>query len=279
MSYDLAVATLAAPSWDALRNGVALPDLRILPAEPPDQASPERGLRLCRVGRSTRTTEVDWQAGRLRIVIHALASPDDCDLALRVAEVAARLVGAPTIEADSFGAVEVGELRRLHTADWMHEQADSGARVLARLIRDGKGPTQMPGPNRSCFVGERLLAELEADRPTPSPIGCWRSCTACSGTCRTAGVFVSDGDDGHNHQTHFAVWLPGENLVFPRVDYVALQVAEGEIVLVPSAAVATLAGPHGTWLDECQVLVRAIGADDWPTLIARARPLAASPRR
>jgi hypothetical protein len=43
--------------------------------------------------------------------------------------------------------------------------------------------------------------------------------------------------------------------------------------------VAELAGPHGTLLDENQLLVRAISGDDWTALIARARPLAASPRR
>ena len=45
-------------------------------------------------------------------MIRALAWPDDCDLALRVAEAAARLAGAATVEADYYGAIELGELRR-----------------------------------------------------------------------------------------------------------------------------------------------------------------------
>ena len=283
MSYDLAVAALAAPSWRALRDDLGLPDLRLLPAEPADEAWPEGGLRLCRVGRSTRTTEVAWQAGTLTVVIRALASPDDCDLALRVAEAAARLAGAPTIETDYFGAVEIGELRRLHTTDWMHEQADSGTRALARLIRDGKGPMQMPGPNRSCFVGARLLAELEAAGPPdtlPARVleTMRRVQWAVPEGFRDAGVFVSGDNDGHGRETRFAVWLPGEDSVFPRVDYVALRVTKGEVVMVPFAAVARLAGPNGTLLDECQLLVRAIDGDAWRALIAGARPLAASPR-
>ena len=36
---------------------------------------------------------------------------------------------------------------------------------------------------------------------------------------------------------------------------------------------------RGTLLDECQLLVRAMGDDDWAELVARARPLAASPAR
>jgi len=67
--------------------------------------------------------------------------------------------------------------------------------------------------------------------------------------------------------------------VIPCVDYVALRVAEGEIVMVPFGAVAELAGTRGTLLDECQLLVRAMGDDDWAELVARARPLAASPPR
>jgi len=285
VSYELVVAAPAEPSWRALRAAVGLPDVRMVPAEPRDEAWPESGIGLCRAHRSTRTTELGWQAGKLTIVIRALASPDDCDLALRVAEVAAGLGGADTVEADYFGAVEVGELRRLHTADWMQEQAVSGTRVLAKLIRDGKGPMQMPGPNRSCFVGARLLAELEA-AGSPETLSDRVLATMrrvqwdVPDDFRDAGVFISEGSDaGHGRKTRFASWLPDANLVIPQVDYVALRATEGEVVMVPFAAVAALAGSHGTLLDEVQLLVSAIGDEPWKTVIARARPLAASPRR
>ena len=165
MSYEFVVAAAAPPGWRALRDAIGLDDVRARPEDPADDAWPAGGLSLCRVGRSTRMTEVDWRDGKLTIVIRALPSPDDCDLALRVAEAAARLAGASTIEADYFGAIELGELRRLHTADWMHEQAVSGTRILASLIREGRGPLSMPGPNRACFIGDRLLTELEAAGP------------------------------------------------------------------------------------------------------------------
>ena len=284
MSYDLAVAAPEAPSWRALRDAVALRDLLIVPGEPAGESWPDGGLAFCREGRSTRTTEVDWQARMLKIVIRALASPDDCDLALRVAEAAARLSGAATVEADYFGAVDLRELFRLHDADWMREQAESGTRALATLIRDGRGPMSMPGPKRSCFIGERLLAELEAAGPsaalTDRVLATMRRVQwNVPPDFRDAGVFVSGGgEDGQGRETRFAVWLPGENLLLPRVEFVALRVTEGEIVMVPFAAVAQLAGPHGTLLDECQLLVRAISGDDWTALVARARPLAASPR-
>ena len=238
------------------------------------------------MARSTRTTEVDWRDGKLTIVIRALPSPDDCDLALRVAEAAARLAGAATIEADYFGAIAMGELRRLHTADWMREQAVSGTRMLVTLIREGRGPMSMPGPNRACFIGERLLAELEAAGPpeamTERVLETMRRVQwDVPPGFRDAGVFVSGGrDDGAgDRKTHFAIWLPEENLVLPRVDHVALRVTQGEVVMVPFAAVAALAGPHGTLLDECQLLLRTMSEDAWKAVIARARLLAASSRR
>jgi hypothetical protein len=297
VSYDFSLATAAPPSWRALRDAIALDDVRTRPERPSDNPSddawPARGLGLCRMGRSTRTTEVDWKDGKLTIVIRALPSPDDCDLALRVAEAAARLAGATTIEADYFGVIELGDLRRLHTTDWMREQAVSGTRILATLIREGRGPMSMPGPNRACFIGERLLAELEAAGP-PDALSDRVLATMrrvqwdVPAGFRDAGVFVSGREDDGNgngngksreRETRFAIWLPDENLILPRVDYVALRVTEGEIVMVPFAVVAELAGPHGTLLDECQLLVRAIAADDWKTIVARARPLAKSPRK
>lgn len=286
------VASPAPPSWPALRALIALDDLRVRPDEPGDEGWPEGGVRLCRVGRSTRSTDVEWKDGKLTIVIRALASPDDCDLGLRVADAAARLTGAATVEADYYGAIERAELRRLHTADWMREQAISGTRVLAALIREGKSPMGTPGPNRTCYFGTRTLAALEAAGP---PDGLsdrvlatirrvqWDDVPA---DFRDAGVFEQSGDrDGNGNgggeprKTRFAIWLSDENLVLPWVDYVALRVTDGEIVIVPFDAVAGLAGSHGTLLDECQLLVRAFSDDEWKDVVARARPLAKLPRK
>jgi len=294
VSYDLQIDAAEAPRWRALRDAIGLADLRMLRDEPAGDEWPARGLSLFRQHRSTRTTDVDWQDGKLRIVIRPLASPDDCDLALRVADSAARLVGAATVQADYFGDVDLTELRRLHTVDWMREQATSGARILATLIREGRGPMAMPGPNRSCYIGTRLLAELEAAGPSDGfadrVLATMRRVQwDIPASFRNAGVFVSTGGGaggagsndgaGKARETHFAIWLPDEDLILPRVDYVALRVAEGEIVMVPFAAVAALAGDHATLLDECQLLVPAMSPTDWSATVEIARSLAAHPRK
>jgi hypothetical protein len=285
VSYELSVAAASPPSWRALREALRLDDLRVWPDEQPGDEWPAGGLRLARAGRSTRLTEIDWRDGKLAIVIRALASADDCELALRVAEAAARLAGAATIAADYFGDVAIGELRRLHTADWMHEQAVSGTRALATLIREGRGPMEIPGPNRSCYVGARLLAELEAAGP-PAALSDRVLATVrrvqwdVPPGFRDAAVFVPAGkDDGAGRKTRFAIWLPDEDLLIPYVDYVSLRITDGEIVIVPFAAIAGLAGAHATLLDECQLLVRAMNDDEWKAVVARARPLAKSPRK
>jgi hypothetical protein len=157
--------------------------------------------------------------------------------------------------------------------------------MLATLIREGRGPMAMPGPNRTCLIGARLLAELEAAGP-PEALSDRVLATMrrvqwdVPADFRDAGVFASKGDgaDG-GRETSFAVWVPDQNLVIPRVDHVALRVRDGEIVIVPFEAVAGLAGRHGTLLDECQLLVRAMSQDDWAAVIARARPLAKPPRK
>ena len=290
MSYELVVPASTPPSWRALRDGIGLPELRALPDEPGGEDWPAGGLRLCRAGLSTRTTDVDWKDGKLTIETLALASPDDFELALRVAETAAELAGAATIHADYFGDIQIGELRTLHPADLMREQAESGTSALVKLVNEGRGTISIPGPNRSCEIGPRLLAELEAAGPPETLVErvlatMRRVQWHVPAGFRDAGVFASGGNGNGNgngdgegaRQTRFAVWIGEENLVLPHVDYVALRVTDGEIVIVPFAEITRLAGAHATLLDESQLLVRAMGGDEWQAVVARARLVAKSP--
>lgn len=289
MSYDFRVNAADPPAWPALRDALELANLRGFPEARAGDAWPEAGLELYREGLSTRATEVAWEPGTLRVSLRAFAAPVDCDLAVRVAEAAARLAGATTVAADYFAEVTLDELRRFHTVDWIREQAVSGTHALTTLIRDKQGPVEMPGPIRSCLIGPRLLAELEAAGPAealPERVleTLRRVQWELPAGFREAGVFTSRGDahgqgKGKPRETRFAIWIPETNLMIPYVDYVALRVSEGEIVLVPFAVVAELAGTWGTPFDECQLLIRAIGGKDWTDLVARARPLAASPRK
>jgi hypothetical protein len=286
VSYDFEIPAAVPPDPKALQAAMALPDLRGFP-DNDRPVWPDRQLQLYREGVSTRTTDVSWLAGdgdkgsRLRVVVRALASREDCDLALRVVGAAAALVGAPDLHADYFGTIPRTDLGRLHTNDWMDEQAASSTRVLANMIKEGKGPMSMPGPRRSCWIGERLLAELEgAGPPDALPTRVLATLRRVQWDVpagfRDAGVFASGPPE---RETRFAVWLADENLIIPRVAYVALRAGTGDVVMVPFAEVATLAGPRATLLDECQLLIPVTPPDEWAQIVARARALAASPRR
>lgn len=288
MSYDFEIPAAAPPDPQALQAALALPDLRGFPGDS-RPVWPDRVLHLYREGISTRTTDVSWltaeadgaKASRLRVVVRPLAAREDCDLALRVVEAAATLARAPDLHADYFGTIAPADLRRLHTVDWMDEQAASATRVLAEVIKEGKGPMSAPGPRRSCWIGERLLAELEGAGP-PDALPARVVATLhrvqweIPDGFRDAGVFASGSPE---RETRFAVWLADENLIIPRVAYVALRAGTGDVVMVPFDAVATLAGPRATLLDECQLLVPATAPEAWAEIVARARALAAAPRR
>jgi len=153
-----------------------------------------------------------------------------------------------------------------------------------KLVNEGRGTISIPGPNRSCEIGPRLLAELEAAGPPETLVErvlatMRRVQWDVPAGFRDAGVFASGGNgDGEGaRKTRFAVWIGEENLVLPHVDYVALRVTDGEIVIVPYAEVTRLAGAHATLLDESQLLVRAMGGDEWQAVVARARLVAKSP--
>jgi hypothetical protein len=285
VSYTLTVQAPAAPPWRALLDALALPDLHPV-AAPAGDAWPADGLEVYREGLSTRATEVRWQAGELTVIVHTFASPEDFALGLRLADAAAGLVGdgAGLVGADYFGDVARGELLRLHGADFIHEQAASAVDAMSSLIRERNGPVAIPGPKRSCYVGPRLLAELEAagaPRELPDRVLATlrRVQWGLPPGFRDAGVFASRGDGAQGRETHFAIWLPEQDLLFPYVDYVALRAAQGEVVMVPFTALPALAGAHATLADECQLLVRAVAREAWSDLIGRARPLAAASGR
>jgi hypothetical protein len=282
VSYDFEVPAAAPVDARALREAISLPELRGFPQ---DDRTPDGVFHLYREGTSTRTTDVSWHdeaaKGSLRVVVRALASREDCDLALRVVEAAAALAGAREVHADYFGTIPVTDVRRLHTVDWMNEQAASATGALAALIRDGKGPISMPGPRRACWIGARLLADLEgAGLPEALPARVLTTLRRVQWDVppgfRDAGVFVSGPKE---HEARFAVWLPDEDLILPRVDYVALRARTGEVVMVPFTEAATLAGSRAARLDECQLLVPASTPEEWAATVARARTLAATPRR
>jgi hypothetical protein len=272
MSYRFRVTAQRSIDPLELCEALELGDLR---GQPEPDAEPEQVMSLYRDKLSTRLTEVEWSDGELSVVIRALASREDCALAVRVASAAAQLAGADRVATEHFGDVPVSMLAERHGAAWMTEFAASAAGSLVALIRQGRGPMTIPGPIRPCCVGERSIAALEREGTQGTMadklIELMRHVQwDVPPSFRDAGVFVSG--EGKT-QTRFAVWLPGEDLVIPNVHFVAVHAGANDTILVKSSAVPDLAGAACEALDECQWLVHATHEDDWDLVVERARAL------
>jgi hypothetical protein len=263
VSTTIEVAIRAAPPYAAALATLG-PDVRCLEAEPDGAAWPDGIRHLYRDQISTRTTEVTCSAGQFAIRCFSLAAREDIALALALAQHVAAHAGVATVDAEGFGAVAPGELGAVYDAAWCDAQVESGLRVLAALIADGRGPMQVPGPRRSFYIGERVLAELAGD---PSALLAairrvqWHP-------AHTAGSFVARAKTDGREIT-LATWLGDEQIVFPGVEYALLRDGES-VFLIPAAQVPVLAGARWHPLDERQGVIDAFGAA-WPALVAAAR--------
>ncbi|HXK20941.1 MAG TPA: hypothetical protein VNG33_24185 [Polyangiaceae bacterium] len=277
MSYELEVAAKRCPSASELHQALGIADLGGMPEDP--QRDWATGfLHLFRHDVSTRSTSVAWVKDHVEITIRALAAPEDCELALQLVEAVAQLSGAREIQSENFGTVALTELRELHDAEWMDRQAKSGARVIAAMIDEGKGPMGIPGPVRDFWMGERTLRKLRVaghdDAFSAQVLAEMRRVQwTVPNQYRTAGVFVTQPKQEGDKKTKLVIWLPDEHLVLSRVDQVALRAAEDDVVLVPFDALPQLAAGVGELLDECQWLVRPVPADGWARIVARAREI------
>lgn len=215
-------------------------------------------------GRSTRVTEVTV-AETFDVRMFSLAAPEDVELAVRIAECAARIMGLREANAEGAGVIPIGELRDVYDARWAEDQARSGVRVVRALIEQGRGPIQMPGPVRPFCVGPRVLAEVAGEDEHVRMLAAIRAVQWLR--VRSAGVFVA-GDE----ETRLAIWL-GDEIVFPPVAYAAVS-REPEVVLVKAEHVRELAGSHWRPLDEVQGHITPFTETEWAAVLEAARAFA-----
>jgi hypothetical protein len=280
MSYTFRIAAPAPPPLARLFDAVdrvrspSMPGLFSDPAPSRDEPWRERTIRFFLIGASTRWTEVTWNEERreVDVVVRALASREDADIAVRIVEEAAAIAGATRVHADVCGELRIDELRVVHDDAWMGQHAESGARTLVALVHDGRGPMEVPGPIRSFHFGPRLLSELTDAGPPDTlherMIAAIRRTRWVDPEYWPAHAMVAE-PPGRPRVT-CAVWS-GEPMVYPAVEY-ALMAAlreRQEPFVIPTPGVIELAGDRWTWLDERQGTVE--GIDDWPRLVDRAR--------
>ena len=275
MSETIAIAIGDRPdvigALDAISSALHVRDLRSLEDVPEPGTPWPLGVRhLFRDGVSTRTTEITCEPGRFSIRIFSMATPEDVALAVALAEYIADDAGVTEIDSESGSLLAVDELPRFYDADWALGRIESGYRVLSALVRDGKGPVEVPGPNRTFCVGPRVLLQLGPEQPHLRLLEQMRRVQWIP--VRTAATFVATAKSDHR-EIKLAMWL-GEEVFFPSVDYAGIAAdptaQRPEVFLIPYARVAELAGDRWTPVDERQGLL-ADCTSDWPELVTAAR--------
>jgi hypothetical protein len=236
---------------------------------------PRMCVHLYTPGVSTRSVEVCYARGAVKVRLLACSAPEDYHLGLRLVRVVAELAGAPIHPQDG-GEIAATDLHDRYGAEWVAGQVSAGAGVLAALAAE-HGQVTMRGPVRDFHVGKRLLDEL---RDGSAPRFAERVLAAFR---RTQYV-----DPEHYYEAHpievaaadgtrtleVAMWAPSSiGYLFSPVDYVFLMAKEqdgGDVLVVTYDAVPEIAGDRCAFLDERQLLVEPVGEREWSELSERA---------
>jgi hypothetical protein len=281
VSETITIAIEDAPDFigtlDAISAALHINDLRSVEDVPPPGTPWPPGIRhLFRHDVSTRTTEITYDDHEFAVRIFSMASHEDVALAVALAEYIAAHAGVATVGSEHAGAITPDELAVHYDHAWTERQLESGHGVLSALIRDGKGPLEIPGPNRAFSIGPRVLLQLGPDQPHLALLEAIRRVQWIP--IRTAGIFIANAKSD-NREVKLAMWF-GEEVVFPAVDFACLSADphgevtdKPEVFLIPAARVPDLAGERWTPIDERQGILADFG-DDWPALVAAARKFA-----
>ena len=280
MSETIAIEIAEAPDFigtlDAISAALHINDLRSLEDVPPPGTPWPSGIwHLFRHDVSTRTTEITCGGGEFAIRIFSMASREDVALAVALAEYVALHAGVAEVSSEQRGTMPPSELAGYYTADWADGQIESGHHAVSALVRDGKGPMEIPGPNRSFFVGPRVLLQLGPVAPEQKLLEAIRRVQWIP--IRTAGRFTAHAKTD-NREIRLAMWL-GDEVVFPGVEFAGVSdpnAEKREVFLIPSSRIAELAGERWTPIDEKQGILADFG-DDWPAVVAAARKFEVTP--
>jgi hypothetical protein len=236
---------------------------------------PPMCVHLYTPGASTRSVEVCYARGAVKVRLLACSAPEDYHLGLGLVRVAAELAGAPIRphDGDEIAAIE---LRDRYGAEWVADQVSAGAGVLTALALE-HGEVTMRGPVRDFYVGKRLLDELRdgsASRFTERLLAAFRRTQYVDPEryyqAHPIEVAAADG----TRTLRVAMWAPSSiGYLFSPVDYVFLMAPEqdgGDMLAVRYDAVPEIAGDRCAFLDERQLLVEPVGEREWPDLSERA---------
>ena len=222
---------------------------------------------------STRGVELSADGGELDVRLLTCSAREEYELGVALAAAAARLSGTRVRSEDGW-ELAPAELPGRFGPAWAAQQADAGPGV-AMLLAGERGPLSMSGPVRDFHVGPRLAGELAAAGPEAELparfLAAMRRAQWPGERYYAASTYQLSGKRSGATVT-FAVWS-GVATVIPDVELVMLHASRDQPPLaVPRPAVPSIAGRYGAWLDEVQLLLEEVPADDWSTVLAAAAP-------
>lgn len=228
---------------------------------------------------STRAIDVTCAEQTVQIKIPALASPGDCALALDMVASVAKLFDGE-IETEYAGKIEFKELRELFdNKEWLHTSSESGARSLAHLIDEGRGPMCVPGPVRNVFIGTKILTQFRNSGKTELMTDLFLDLIRkvqyiAEFSCNASRFTATEPPD--DKPISLCIWF-GTRTVFPPVDYVILSSkGDTEVVKVKMDSLIKLCGDRLVPLDESQFIVSDYTEKEWSELRERAAKVSKS---
>lgn len=225
---------------------------------------------------STRTVLVSYTEPTVSVRINSLSCEDDCFLALKVVESIVKLCGG-TIHHEHMGDVARENLMQTFDDSWAKHSAESGARVVATLIDQGRGPIAIPGPVRNTYVGARILKEFRDTPNVPlheSFLNLMRKVQYIADESKNPAIFVTKDVEP---QLRFVVWF-GDAVIMPPGNFVLLDERgksneEADIIKVSFADFRALLGDDIQMLDEEQIVTQEYTPLMWQELRKRAKSI------
>jgi hypothetical protein len=224
-------------------------------------------------GTSTRGVELSAGGGELDVRLLTCSAREEYELGVALAGAAARLSGT-TVSAEDGWELAPDELPGHFGPDWAAAQAEAGPGIAIMLANE-RGPLSMSGPVRDFHDGARLAGELAAAGPPAELparfLAAMRRTQWPGERYYAASTFQLSGKTSGATVT-FAVWSAIATVIGD-VELVMLHGGGDQApVPVPRTVVPAVAGRYGAWLDEVQLLLEEVPADDWSAVLAAATP-------
>lgn len=223
-------------------------------------------------GVSSRSTRVEPDGAGLELCINILASEADWDLALRIIEALAPHSDG-TVSTEDRGDVPISELRQVYPEETWIIYAESGFRALKHIISKERGPMQIPGPNRSLYLGEQLLHHLD------NYLGLVEALRKIQYLefDTEPGILGYQDDPENQRFSLMGEWVAVGSLFLSKLDFLLVEVEIDDFYSVPIEEFKRLFSEQIEYVDECQFFIKEFDASAWIKLVSLARQLQIRP--